>query len=205
MRVTVTKERRLFKMATKKTAPKSAVKEKPAGKKTRAVKPKDVAAGTPKKEPAQCVFDFFNLKFGMTKEEVSNVLDFAESGHINEEANLKIGSEMVELFFDHMDRLWQVKARYRIKDFPEAEALLDRMSKDYRLQTPTSRVAFETMEDDEGHTTLYIRYSEINLKRMYLHHMMALGAVKLAEEEKIKKSLEEAEQEEYIPTGPLMF
>lgn len=175
--------------------------------KTAAKKADPPAAGeTVKKEPAQCVFDLYNLKFGMTKEETEKVLDFAESGHLNEEALLKMGADLVELFFDNLDRLWQVKAYYTIHDEAEAEALLERMSQDYRFQTPTSRVAFEVHENEEGGTaTLYIRYTEINLKRMYLHHMMAVGAAKIAEAEELAKAIKEKEEEEYIPTGPLIF
>ena len=189
-------------VATKKPA---AEKAKPAPKKsTKPKKAEKPSGGDMVKGPAQCVFDLYNLRFGMTKEEVSKVLDFAESGHLNEEALLKTGADIIEIFFDHMDRLWQVKAHYKIHDMSEAEALLDRMSKDYRFQTSTSRVAFETVEE-EDHMKLYIRYSEINLKRMYLHHMMAVGAAKIAEAEELEKAIKEKEEEEYIPTGPMMF
>lgn len=169
-------------------------------------------AGTPvageknKKSPAQCVFDMYNLKFGMTKQEASDVFDFSEAGELNAESVLKLGADMVELFFDNLDRLWQVKAFYTIHDEAEAEVLLERMSKDYRFQTSTSRVAFEVHEKETGGpATLYIRYTEINLKRMYLHHMMALGAVKIAEAEEMARAIKEKEEEEYIPTGPMMF
>ncbi len=188
-------------MATKKTAP-----AKPAEKKSpKTSTAKKTTGEKTVKGPAQCVFDLYNLRFGMTKDEVSKVLDYAESGHLHEEALLKIGAEMVELFFDHMDRLWQVKAQYSIRDMVEAEVLLDRMSKDYRFQTATSRIAFETEEADPEHMKLSIRYSEINFKRMYLHHMMAVGAAKIAEAEEMEKAIREKEEEEYIPTGPLMF
>ena len=157
------------------------------------------------KGPAQCVFDLYNLKFGMARGDVARVLDLAESGHLGEEAALKAGADAVELLFDNLDRLWQVKAYYSIRDMAEAEELLDRMSKDYRFQTPTSRVAFETALDDPDHIKLYIRYTEINLKRAYLHHMMAVGAAKIAEAEEMERAIREKEEEEYIPTGPTMF
>ena len=159
-----------------------------------------------KKSPAQCIFDLYNLRFGMTKKEVATVLDFAESGHINETALLKAGATMIQLFFDHLDRLWQVRADYIIDGITEAEDLLDRMSKDYRFHTATSRVAFELDEEGAAASSLAVRYTEINLKRIYLHHMMDLGAQKSAEEERARKALSDAEEEEgYIPTGPMMF
>jgi len=191
------------KTKTEKTAP-----AKTKAPKTTKAEPSEptVPSVSVKQSAAQCIFDLYNLRFGMSRKEVSEVLSLAESGHVNEEALLKVGASMIHLLFDHQDHLWQVKADYLIDDVDEAEALLDRMSKDYRFQTPSSRVAFELNEDIKvGPKTLAVRYTEINLKRIYLHHLMAVGAVKIAEEEKIKKSVEEVEQEEYIPTGPMMF
>ncbi|MBI5189292.1 MAG: hypothetical protein HZA22_01260 [Nitrospirae bacterium] len=185
---------------------KTEAKEKAAKAPARAKKTPPVTEDTAKKSPAQCVFDLYNLKFGMTRKEAEDVFDFSEAGELNRDAVLRLGADMVELFFDNLDRLWQVKAFYTIHDEAEAEALLERMSKDYRFQTSTSRVAFEVHENESGGTaTLYIRYTEINLKRMYLHHMMALGAVKIAEAEEMARAIKEKEEEEYIPTGPLMF
>lgn len=166
---------------------------------------KKTAAPKEKRSPAQCIFDLYNLRFGMTKEEVSRVLAFSEEGIVGKDTLLKAGATEIEMLFDHLDRLWQVRANYIISGIAEAEALLERMSKDYRFHTSTSRVAFELNEDNPDANTLNVRYTEINLKRVYLHHMMALGAAKIAEEEEREKLVKEKEEEEYIPTGPLIF
>jgi len=79
------------------------------------------------------------------------------------------------------------------------------MSEDYRFQTPSARIAFELSEDESGVLFLFIRYSEANLKRIYIHHMMAVGAAKLEAKEEMEKAIKEKEEEEYIPTGPLIF
>jgi len=182
-------------MATKKTA--AAVAEKPA--------PKRGPRG--KKNPAQCVFDLFNLRFGMSRAEVVEVVGMVEDDSLAPASVKKAGADTVEAYFDHLDRMWQVKATYTIDNVAEAEALLDRMSKDYRFQTPSSRVAFEITEMEGGKKSFGIRYTEINLKRVYIHHMMALGAAAKAEEEQrqLAKTVAEMEDEEYIPTGPLIF
>ena len=117
----------------------------------------------------------------------------------------KAGAEMVELFFDHLGRLWQVKALYPVDDSEHARAILEKMSEDYRFQTPSARIAFELNEVEGGGAKLFIRYSEANLKRIYLHHMMAVGAAKLAKAEEMEKAIKEKEEEEYIPSGPMMF
>ena len=158
-----------------------------------------------KKSPAQCIFDLYDLRFGMKKEDVEKVFTVNEDGYVSGEALEKAGATKIEMVFDHLDRLWQVRANYIISGVEEAEALLERMSKDYRFHTPTSRVAFELNEDNPEASTLNIRYTEINLKRIYIHHMMAVGAAKLAEEEERQKLIKEKEEEEYIPTGPMMF
>ncbi len=157
-----------------------------------------------KKTVKACIFDHYNLKFGMKKEEVSAVVEFSSEGIVGEAGLSALGAAFVQLFFDHEDRLWQVKAEYRVLNEAEAEEILESMSKDYRFQTPSSRVAFELGDPENGVAILSIRYSEANLKRIYLHHMMALGAAKLAEKEGREKA-EQAEDDEYIPTGPLIF
>ena len=157
-----------------------------------------------KKTGKKCIFDFYNFKFGMKKEEVSAVVEFSPEGLVGETGLSALGAESIQLFFDHEDRLWQVKARYQVSSEAEAEEILDSMSKDYRFQTPSSRVAFELDDPKDGVAILSIRYSEANMKRIYLHHMMALGAAKIAEEEGKKKAEQESD-DEYIPTGPLIF
>ncbi len=157
-----------------------------------------------RKTGKKCIFDHYNLKFGMKKEEVSALVEFSGEGIVGDAGLLALGAEFAQLFFDHEDRLWQVKANYHVASESEAEEILDSMSKDYRFQTPSSRVAFELGDPENGVAILSIRYSEANMKRIYLHHMMALGAAKLAEEEGRKKAENEAD-DEYIPTGPLIF
>lgn len=153
------------------------------------------------------MFDFYGLKFGMTKEDVAKLLDFNDDHEVAPEAAAKVGADKVELYFDHRGWLWQVKSWYTIKGQEEAEALVDRMSKDYRFQTASSRVAFELDKNETGDYTLYIRYSDAFIKREYIHHKLAEAEKLRAEEEKrrIEKSVEEIEDEEYIPTGPMMF
>jgi len=190
--------------AKKEAAPKktgAAVKKAAPKKPAKAA----VQAPAPRKSPAQCIFDLYDLKFGMNRAAVTGLLDLTDENQLLEKQLKKAGASMIELFFDHLDRLWQVKAWYPIMDEYEAEALLDRMSKDYRFQTPSARIAFELSESDNGQKTLYIRYTEANFKRMYLHHMMAVGAAKLEAEEERARIIKEKEEEEYIPTGPLMF
>ncbi len=157
-----------------------------------------------KKTAKKCIFDHYNLKFGMEKEEISAVVESSPEGLVGEAGLAALGAEFIQLFFDHEDRLWQVKAEYRVSNESEAEEILESMSKDYRFQTPSSRVAFELGDPENGAATLSIRYSEANMKRIYLHHMMAIGAAKLAEKEGGEKT-EQAEDDEYIPTGPLIF
>lgn len=159
----------------------------------------------PKKGPAQCVFDLYNLKFGMSRDEILKILSLAESGHMDAAALNKAGAEEVECFFDHEERLWQVKAKYPMSGPEEAEALLEKMSKDYRFQTPSARIAFDLTTEADGTAMLSIRYTEANLKRMYIHHMMAVGAAKLAAAEEMERAIREKEEEEFIPTGPLIF
>jgi hypothetical protein len=175
-------------------------------KKSPAVKtPAKVKEGHPKKGPAQCVFDLYDLKFGMTRGEILKILELAESGHMGESALKKAGAEEVECFFDHEDRLWQVKAKYPMSGPDEAEALLERMSQDYRFQTPSARIAFDLTARSDETAVLSIRYTEANLKRIYIHHLMAVGAAKLAAAEEMERAIREKEEEEYIPTGPLIF
>ncbi len=153
------------------------------------------------------MFDYYGLKFGMTKEEVAALFYYDDNHEVAAEAARKVGADRVELYFDHRGWLWQVKSWYTIKGQGEAEALVDRMSRDYRFQTPSSRVAFELDKNDAGDYTLYIRYSDAFIKREYIHHKLAEAEKLRAEEEKrsIAKSVEEIEEEEYIPTGPMMF
>ena len=157
--------------------------------------------------PAKCVFEVYDLKFGMKKDEVSAVLEFEdETGLLRKGSLDKAGAEMVELFFDHLDRLWQVKAIYPVESAEVAQAILEKMSQDYRFQTPSARVAFDLSEaEGGGGSRLSIRYTEANLKRIYLHHLMAVGAAKLAAAEEMEKAIKEKEEEEYIPSGPLIF
>ena len=158
------------------------------------------------KTPAQCVFDRFDLKFGMKKDEIARVLEFEEETGLLRKGSLeKAGAEMVELFFDHLDRLWQVKALYPVESTGDAQAMLEKMSTDYRFQTPSARIAFDLSEEEAGVSRLSIRYTEANLKRIYLHHLMAVGAAKLAAAEEMEKAIKEKEEEEYIPSGPMMF
>lgn len=160
-----------------------------------------------KSNPAQCIFDVFGLKFYMTREEAVAVVGFDETGAVSTGVLERTGADSIDLFFDHTGKLWQVKARYNVAELSEGEAMVDKMSKDYRFQTPTCRVAFEVTEDEAGHFVMNVRYTEINLKRSYIHHKMAEGAKLTAEDEKrrVEKSIEDMEEEDYIPTGPMMF
>ncbi|MHB8173766.1 MAG: hypothetical protein ACYDFU_04820 [Nitrospirota bacterium] len=160
--------------------------------------------GEDKKTGKKCIFDKYDLKFGMKKEDVSAAVEFSAGGLVGERNLAALGAELIQLFFDHEDRLWQVKAEYQVSNEAEAEEILDRMSKDYRFQTPSSRVAFELSDPEDGVAILSIRYSEANMKRIYLHRMMALGAEKLAKEKGKEKAAPE-DDDEYIPTGPLIF
>jgi hypothetical protein len=152
----------------------------------------------------QSIFDVYGLKFGMKKEVVAAKVEVLEGGEVGEANLAALGADSIRLFFDHEDRLWQVKAVYPVSSPEEAEEILERMSKDYRFQTPSSRVAFDITDPKEDVALLSIRYSEANMKRAYFHHMMALGAEKLAAEEG-KKKAEIEEDDEYIPNGPLIF
>ena len=154
---------------------------------------------------AQCIFDLYDLRFGMQKEEVAKLFTVNAEDEAEGEALERANADKIMLTYDHEGRLWQVKAYYRVSSHEEAEALLEKMSRDYRFQTPTARVAFELLAKADGPTQLYVRYTEINLKRMYIHHMMALGAAKKAEAEEMERAIKEKEEEEYIPTGPRMF
>ena len=159
-------------------------------------------------EPAQCVFDLYNLKFGMVKDEINNLRDESESGQssfMNAKSISKAGAESVELFFDHEGRLWMAKARYLVNSPAEAEEMLEKMSQDYRFQTPSARIAFDLEDGEGGRQVLSVRYTEANMKRVYLHHMMAVGAAKLAKTEEAEKAIKDKEEEEYIPSGPLIF
>ncbi|MGC2424873.1 MAG: hypothetical protein WA666_11045 [Nitrospirota bacterium] len=152
----------------------------------------------------QSIFDLYDLKFGMNKEAVAARVEILEGGKVGDVNLAALGADSIRLFFDHEDRLWQVKAVYPVSSPEEAEEILERMSKDYRFQTPSSRVAFDLTDPKEEVALLSIRYSEANMKRAYFHHMMALGAEKLAAEEG-KKKAEMEEDDEYIPNGPLIF
>jgi hypothetical protein len=155
----------------------------------------------------KCIFDVYGLKFGMSKEKVGAMFGFNDQHEVAEEAVKAIGADKAELYFDHRGWLWQVKVWYTITGQEVAEELVDRMSKDYRFQTASSRVAFELDKNEDGNYTLYIRYSDAFMKREYIHHKLAEAEVLRAKEEKEKaeKSVEEIEEEEYIPTGPMMF
>jgi len=154
-----------------------------------------------------CIFDAYGLKFGMSKEDVRAMFEFNDQHDVSEDALKAIGADRAELFFDHRGWLWQAKVWYTITGQEVAEELVDRMSRDYRFQTASSRVAFELDKNEDGNYTLYIRYSDAFMKREYIHHKLAEAEVLRAEEEKKKaeKSVEEIEEEEYIPTGPMMF
>jgi hypothetical protein len=152
----------------------------------------------------QSIFDIYALKFGMKKEDVAARVEILEGGEVGEANLAALGADSISLFFDHEDRLWQVKAVYPVSSPEEAEEILERMSQDYRFQTPSSRVAFELSDPKDDVALLSIRYSEAFMKRAYFHHMMALGAEKLAAEEG-KKRAEMEEDDEYIPNGPLIF
>lgn len=159
---------------------------------------------TYKKSVKKSIFDLYNLKFGMKKGDVAAAVEFLPGGEVGDANLAALGAQFVQLFFDHEDRLWQVKAGYPVSSQDEAEEILEEMSKDYRFQTPSSRVAFDISDPREGVALLSIRYSEATMKRAYFHHMMALGAEKIAEEEG-KKKIEQEEDDEYIPSGPLIF
>jgi len=178
-----------------------------AGKTAAASEPDKKAA--PKQEPgspAQCIFDIYNLKFGMKKAAVEELFAVDAEGFLQEEQLLKAKAQWIQLSFDHEDRLWQVKASYLMSGPEEAEALLETMSRNYNFQTPSARVAFEIGDlDGNNMAELKIRYTEANLKRLYLHHMMAVGAAKREKAEEMEKAIKEKEEEEYIPSGPLIF
>lgn len=159
------------------------------------------------KGPARCVFDMYELRLAMLKPDVSGLFGLNSDCEAEEAVLEKTGADKVELYFDHRDRLWMVKSFYTIASVAEGEALLDKMSKDYRFQTQSSRVAFDLEENESGSFMLYVRYTEANLKREYIHHKLAEANNLSAEEEKrrIEKSVEDLEEEEYIPTGPMMF
>lgn len=161
----------------------------------------------PGKGPAKCIFDMYELRLAMSKTDVSGLFGINSDCEAEESVLEKTGADKVELYFDHRDRLWMVKSFYTIASVAEGEALLDKMSKDYRFQTQSSRVAFDLEETESGSFMLYVRYTEANLKREYIHHKLAEANKLSAEEEKrrIEKSIEELEEEEYIPTGPMMF
>lgn len=199
-------------MAEKKSKPgiKAAKKEavKPV-KKTEAAKASAAKEAAPEQElksPAQCIFDIYDLKFGMKRAAVEELFAIGPEDFLKEEQLLKAKAQWIQLFFDHEDRLWQVKASYLMSGPEEAEALLEAMSRNYKFQTPSARVAFEIGDlDGNNMAELKIRYTEANLKRVYLHHLMAVGAAKIAEAEEMEKAIREKEEEEYIPTGPLIF
>jgi hypothetical protein len=157
------------------------------------------------KNMAQCIFDLYDLKFGMTKEEVAKLIPMNEDLTAGEEPLKKAYAQSIEFVFDHHDRLWQVRAAYFVNSHPEAEELLERMSQDFRFQTPTCRVAFDLDNQKEGPDTLTVRYTELNRKRNYYHHMMAVGAAMKEAEEDRARIIKEKEEEEYIPSGPLVF
>jgi hypothetical protein len=157
------------------------------------------------KSKAQCIFDIYDLKFGMSREEVAKLLPLMEDSTAGEEALKRAYAQKIEFIFDHHDMLWMVKAYYYIDSHPEAEALLERMSQDFRFQTPSCRVAFDLEEHSGGPDTLNIRYTELNRKRNYIHHMMAVGAAMKEAEEDRARIIKEKEDEEYIPSGPLVF
>jgi hypothetical protein len=159
------------------------------------------------KGPANCVFDVYELRLAMQRPDVAALFDFNSDAELTEKALEGTGADKVELYFDHRDRLWMVKSFYTIAGIAEGEALLDKMSKDYRFQTQSSRVAFDLEETESGGFMLYVRYTEANLKREYIHHKLAEAQNLKAEEEKrrIEKSIEDLEEEDYIPTGPMMF
>ena len=186
------------------TGKKSAAR-KPA-EPVKAKKEKPVSGQAEKKNPAQCVFDLYNLKFGMKKAAVEELFAVGAEGFLQEEQLLHARAKTIQLFFDHEDRLWQVKASYLLGGPEEAEALLERMSKDYSFQTPSARIAFELGDlDGSNMAELKIRYTEANLKRVYFHHMMAIGAAMREKEEDIERAAREKEEEEYIPSGPMIF
>ena len=154
---------------------------------------------------AICIFDRYDIKFGMRKEEVSKLIEYDSKGEVTGEALTEICARNVDFLFDHNERLWQVKAWYLIKGVAEAEALLERMSNDFRFQTPSVRVAFDLTKTGEDTETLEVRYTEINIKRNYIHHMLAVAESMKVEEEKRAQLIKDKEDEDYIPTGPLVF
>ena len=154
---------------------------------------------------AQCIFDLYDLKFGMSKEEVAKLLPMNDDLTAGEEPLKRAYAQSIEFVFDHHDILWQVRASYYVNNHAEAEELLERMSKDFRFQTPTCRVAFDMENQAEGPDTLTVRYTELNRKRTYIHHMMAVGAAMKEAEEDRARIIKEKEEEEYIPSGPLVF
>ncbi len=185
------------------TAKASAVKE--AAPKKAAAK-KETAPKQELKTSAQCIFDLYDIKFGMKRAAIEELFAIGAEDFLVEEQLLHAKAQWIQLFFDHEDRLWQVKASYLMSGPEEAEALLEAMSRNYKFQTPSARVAFEIGDlDGNNMAELKIRYTEANLKRVYLHHMMAVGAAKIAEAEEMEKAIREKEEEEYIPTGPLIF
>jgi len=143
----------------------------------------------------------------MDRDEARKHVTFDDDNLVSKPDLEKIGAREAILFFEHTGRLWQVKTYYTIKDIIEAEALVEEMSKDHRFQTPTSRVGFEVTQDEDGYITLYIRYTEINMKREYIHHQIALGRASQEEDDKRRSEelVKQMEEEEDIPTGPLIF
>lgn len=125
------------------------------------------------KNTTESIFDLYDLKFGMKKEAIAARVEILEGGEVGDINLAVLGAQSVRLFFDHEDRLWQVKATYPVSSPEEAEEILERMSRDYRFQTPSSRVAFELTDPKEEVALLSIRYSEAFMKRAYFHHMMA--------------------------------
>ena len=154
---------------------------------------------------AQCIFDLYDLKFGMSKEEVAKLIPMNDDLTAGEVALKKAYAQSIEFVYDHHDILWQVRASYYVNNHEEAEALLERMSQDFRFQTPSCRVAFDMENQKEGPDTLTVRYTELNRKRNYIHHMMAVGAAMKEAEEDRARIIKEKEEEEYIPSGPLVF
>src|SRR3990172_3678135 len=139
------------------TGKKSAAR-KPA-EQVKAKKKKPVSGKGEKKNPAQCVFDLYNLKFGMKKAAVEELFAVGAEGFLQEEQLLHARAKTIQLFFDHEDRLWQVKASYLLGGPEEAEALLERMSKDYRFQTPDRKST--RLNSSHG----YISYALFCLKK----------------------------------------
>jgi hypothetical protein len=157
----------------------------------------------------KCVIQEFDLRFGMTKEEVGKKVKLNEDNELTGDDLKRLGADKVILFFEHTGRLWLLKSYYNIADEAVAEALVERMSTDHRFQTPTSRISFDVtnLEGSKDGKVLYVRYTEINMKREYIHHQIALGRATQEEEDRARsdKLVKQMEEEEDIPTGPLIF